>query len=72
MRGVLLVMCGCVMTVQSLVAPVDLAIPELSASSLHPAPTGLLCIVDSCVIVFAALLSPPGRSITDSAARACC
>ncbi|MGW4912810.1 MFS transporter [Streptomyces sp. NPDC004270] len=59
-RGVLLVMCGCVMTVQSLVAAVNLAIPKLSSSSLHPSPTGLLWIVDSYVIVFAALLVPAG------------
>ncbi|GHB59559.1 MFS transporter [Streptomyces umbrinus] len=59
-RGVLPVMCASVMTVQSLVAAINLAIPKLSASSLHPSPTGLLWIVDSYVIVFAALLVPAG------------
>ncbi|MER5183725.1 MFS transporter [Streptomyces sp. NPDC002896] len=59
-RGVLLVMCGSVMCVQSLVAAINLAIPKLSASSLHPSPTQLLWIVDSYVIVFAALLVPAG------------
>lgn len=48
------------MCVQSLVAAINLAIPKLSASSLHPSPTGLLWIVDSYVIVFAALLVPAG------------
>ncbi|MFF5140434.1 MFS transporter [Streptomyces sp. NPDC013157] len=59
-RGVLLVMCGAVMCVQSLVAAINLAIPKLSASDLHPSPTQLLWIVDSYVIVFAALLVPAG------------
>ncbi|MGW1024801.1 MFS transporter [Streptomyces sp. NPDC002577] len=59
-RAVLLVMCGSVMCVQSLVAAINLAIPELSADSLHPSPTQLLWIVDSYVIVFAALLVPAG------------
>ncbi|MGW2048319.1 MFS transporter [Streptomyces sp. NPDC001858] len=59
-RGVLLVMCGCVMAVQSLVAAINLAIPKLSSSGLHPSPTQLLWIVDSYVIVFAALLVPAG------------
>jgi MFS family permease len=53
-------MCGCVMTVQSLVAAINLAIPRLSASGLHPSPTPLLWIVDSYVIVFGALLVPAG------------
>jgi EmrB/QacA subfamily drug resistance transporter len=59
-RGVLLVMCGSVMCVQSLVAAINLAIPKLSASGLNPSPTQLLWIVDSYVIVFAALLVPAG------------
>lgn len=59
-RGVPLVMCGSVMGVQSLVAAINLAIPKLSAGSLHPSPTQLLWIVDSYVIVFAALLVPAG------------
>lgn len=52
------VMRGSVMCVQSLVAAINLAIPKLSASCLHPSPTQLLWIVDSYVIVFAALLVP--------------
>ncbi|MBO3680201.1 hypothetical protein [Streptomyces sp. NEAU-YJ-81] len=49
--GVLLVMCGSVMCVQSLVAAINLAMPKLSASCLHPSPTQLLWIVDSYVMM---------------------
>ncbi|MFF5497799.1 MFS transporter [Streptomyces aquilus] len=59
-RGVLPVMCGSVMAAQSLVAAINLAIPSLSASGLHPSPTELLWVVDSYVIVFAGLLIPAG------------
>ncbi|KUJ69574.1 MFS transporter [Streptomyces albus subsp. albus] len=59
-RAVLLAMCACVLVAQSLVAAINLAIPRLSASGLHPSPAQLLWIVDSYVIVFAGLLIPAG------------
>ncbi|MBW8795359.1 MAG: MFS transporter [Streptomyces sp.] len=53
-------MCASVMVAQSLVAAINLAIPKLSAGSLHPTPTEVLWVVDSYVIVFAGLLIPAG------------
>ncbi|MFE7272573.1 MFS transporter [Streptomyces sp. NPDC057623] len=55
-----LVMYATVMVAQSLVAAINLAIPELSASDLHPSPSEVLWIVDAYVLVFAALLIPAG------------
>jgi EmrB/QacA subfamily drug resistance transporter len=51
---------ACVILTIALVAAINLAIPQLAASSLHPSPTQLLWIVDSYVIVFACLLIPAG------------
>lgn len=59
-RAVLLAMCACVLVAQSLVAAINLAIPQLSASGLRPSPAQLLWIVDTYVIVFAGLLIPAG------------
>ncbi|MGP3985523.1 MFS transporter [Streptomyces sp. 3N207] len=51
---------ACVMLAVALVAAVNLALPKLSAGSLHPTPAQLLWIVDSYVLVFAGLLIPAG------------
>lgn len=49
-----------VMTVQAMVSGVNLALPQLSASALHPSATQTVWIVDLYVLVFAALLIPAG------------
>ncbi|MDJ0386300.1 MFS transporter [Streptomyces sp. G-G2] len=59
-RPVVLVLCACVLVAQAMVAAVNLLVPQLAASSLHPAPGELLWAVDAYVIVFAALLIPAG------------
>lgn len=59
-RAVLLVLCACVMVAQSMVAALNLEIPLLAASALHPTPSELLWAVDAYVIVFASLLIPAG------------
>ncbi|MGC0420533.1 MFS transporter [Embleya sp. AB8] len=59
-RAVLLAMCACVLVAQSMVAAINLSIPQLAASGLHPSATGILWIVDAYVIVFAGLLIPAG------------
>ncbi|MER5733415.1 MFS transporter [Streptomyces sp. NPDC002138] len=56
----MLVLCACVLVAQGMVAAVNLLIPQLATSSLHPAPGELLWAVDAYVIVFAALLIPAG------------
>ncbi|MEV6522525.1 MFS transporter [Longispora sp. NPDC051575] len=53
-------MSACVALTVALVAAVNLAIPALRSSSLHPGPTQLLWIVDAYVLVFACLLIPAG------------
>ncbi|MGW1560965.1 MFS transporter [Streptomyces sp. NPDC002144] len=59
-RSTLLAMCACVLVAQSMVAAVNLLIPQLSSSALHPSHTELLWTVDAYVIVFASLLIPAG------------
>ncbi|GAA3114787.1 hypothetical protein GCM10020254_71680 [Streptomyces goshikiensis] len=59
-RATLLVLCACVLVAQAMVAAVNLLIPQLAASTLHPTPGQLLWAVDAYVIVFAALLIPAG------------
>lgn len=59
-RTILLVMCGCVLLLQSLVAAINLAIAEISAGGLHPSSAEMVWIVDAYVIVFACLLIPAG------------
>ncbi|WP_406180667.1 MFS transporter [Streptomyces sp. NBC_01006] len=59
-RPALLVLCACVLVAQAMVAAVNLLIPQLAASSLHPTPGQLVWAVDAYVIVFAALLIPAG------------
>ncbi|MGD3107128.1 MFS transporter [Streptomyces sp. YGL11-2] len=59
-RPVTIAMCACVLVAQSLVAAMNLAIPKITASGLHPTPSQLLWIVDTYVLVFAGLLIPAG------------
>ncbi|WP_406474441.1 MFS transporter [Streptomyces platensis] len=59
-RSVTAAMCACVLVAQSLVAAMNLAIPKIAASALHPSPAQLLWIVDTYVLVFAGLLVPAG------------
>ena len=49
-----------VVLVIGMVAAVNLAIPKLQASSLHPSVSGTAWIVDSYTLVFACLLIPAG------------
>ncbi|MEU5252954.1 MFS transporter [Streptomyces longwoodensis] len=59
-RSTLLTLCACVLVAQSMVAAINLLIPQLGSSSLHPSPTEVLWTVDAYVIVFAGLLVPAG------------
>src|SRR5690348_16516449 len=59
-RSTLFAMCACVLVAQSMVAAINLMIPQLAASALHPSPGALLWTVDAYVIVFAGLLIPAG------------
>ncbi|MGW1123765.1 MFS transporter [Streptomyces sp. NPDC002526] len=54
------VLCACVLVAQGMVAAVNLLIPQLAASALHPSSSELLWSVDAYVIVFAGLLIPAG------------
>jgi EmrB/QacA subfamily drug resistance transporter len=59
-RAVYALMPACAILAVSLVAAINLAIPKLSASSLHPSASQLLWIVDIYVLVFGCLLIPAG------------
>ncbi|WP_433855274.1 MFS transporter [Streptomyces kronopolitis] len=59
-RSVTAAMCACVLVAQSLVAAINLAIPKITASALHPSHSQMLWIVDIYVLVFAGLLIPAG------------
>lgn len=59
-RSTLLALCACVLVAQSMVAAINLLIPQLSSSSLHPSPSQILWTVDAYVIAFAGLLIPSG------------
>ncbi|MCF3133848.1 MFS transporter [Streptomyces olivochromogenes] len=59
-RSTLLALCACVLVAQSMVAAINLLIPELGSSSLHPSHTEILWTVDAYVIAFAGLLIPAG------------
>lgn len=61
-RSTLLALCACVLVAQSMVAAINLLIPQLSSSSLHPSHTEVLWTVDAYVIVFAGLLIPAGAA----------
>ncbi|WP_241777496.1 MFS transporter [Streptomyces sp. CT34] len=49
-----------VIAIQAMVSGVNLAIPQLSGSSLHPSATQTVWIVDIYLLVFAGLLIPAG------------
>lgn len=53
-------LCACVLVAQGMVAAVNLLIPQLAASALHPSAGELLWAVDAYVIAFAGLLIPAG------------
>ena len=57
---VLVVMCLCVSLIIATVAAINVSIPKIQTSSLHPSNTQLVWIVDVYVIVFAGLLFPAG------------
>ncbi|MFI0785253.1 MFS transporter [Streptomyces lydicus] len=60
-RGALtLAMCLCVTLVVGMVSAVNLALPALAASALHPSAQALVWVVDGYVVVFACLLVPAG------------
>ncbi|MGW4650467.1 MFS transporter [Kitasatospora sp. NPDC004289] len=59
-RRVLALLCACVVLTIAMVAAINLAVPPIAASPIHPDATQLLWIVDSYVIVFAGLLIPAG------------
>ncbi|MGF1430700.1 MFS transporter [Kitasatospora sp. LaBMicrA B282] len=59
-RLLLPLLCACVVLTVGMVASINLAIPKIAASALHPSSAGLLWIVDCYVIVFAGLLIPAG------------
>lgn len=59
---ILMIMAAAVAAMIALVAAVNLAIPTLAASELHPSQPQLLWIVDAYVLVFACLLIPAGAA----------
>ncbi|MFC9993934.1 MFS transporter [Nocardia sp. NPDC127526] len=61
-RGLLTVMCACVALVVGMVAAINLAVPMLAASALHPSASALIWIVDTYVICFACLVIPGGAA----------
>ncbi|MCZ0982459.1 hypothetical protein O1L60_35955 [Streptomyces diastatochromogenes] len=71
-RSTLLALCACVLVAQSMVAAINLLIPQLAASALHPSATELLWTVDAYVIVFAGLLIPAGALGDRRGRRASC
>ncbi|WP_329561232.1 MFS transporter [Kitasatospora sp. NBC_01266] len=61
-RSLLAVMCACTVLVVGMVAAINLAVPMLAASALHPSASALIWIVDTYVIVFACLVIPGGAA----------
>ncbi|MEV7126687.1 MFS transporter [Streptomyces sp. NPDC093260] len=59
-RATLLTLCACVLVAQSMVAAINLLIPQLTSSSLHLTHSAVLWTVDAYVIAFAGLLIPAG------------
>ncbi|GAV38603.1 MFS transporter [Streptomyces acidiscabies] len=59
-RSTLLALCACVLVAQSMVAAINLLIPQLAASDLRPSHAEILWTVDAYVIAFAGLLIPAG------------
>ncbi len=61
-RGLLAVMSACVVLVVGMVASINLAVPMLARSGLHPSASDLIWIVDLYVIFFACLVIPGGAA----------
>ncbi|WP_433673124.1 MFS transporter [Nocardia sp. CA-136227] len=61
-RGLVSLMCACVVLVVGMVAAINLAVPMLAASPLRPSASALVWIVDTYVIVFACLVIPGGAA----------
>ncbi|RSN24725.1 MFS transporter [Amycolatopsis sp. WAC 04169] len=61
-RGLLPVMCACVVLMVGMVAAINLAVPMLAASDLHPSASALIWIVDTYVVFFACLVIPGGAA----------
>ncbi|MCU1644997.1 MAG: major facilitator transporter [Nocardia sp.] len=61
-RSLLAAMCACVVLVVGMVAAINLAVPMLAASALHPSASALVWIVDTYVIFFACLVIPGGAA----------
>nr|WP_067457152.1 MFS transporter [Actinomadura macra] len=61
-RVLLAVMCACVVLVIGMVAAINLAVPMLAASALHPSASALVWVVDTYVIFFACLVVPGGAA----------
>ncbi|MFI7004490.1 MFS transporter [Nocardia sp. NPDC050175] len=61
-RGLLALMSACVVLVVGMVAAINLAVPMLAASALHPSASTLVWIVDTYVIFFACLVIPGGAA----------
>lgn len=59
-RWVLACVCACTILVVGFVASINLAVPKLAASGLHPSSSQLLWIVDTYVVLFACLVIPAG------------
>lgn len=59
-RAMPALMSSCVVVVVAMVAAINLALPKLSGSDLHPNATDLLWIVDAHILVFGCLLIPAG------------
>src|SRR3977135_415144 len=57
---ILAVMCLCVVLIIATVAAINVSIPRIQTSSLHPSNTQLVWIVDLYVIFFSGLLFPAG------------
>ncbi len=61
-RGLLPVMCACVVLMVGMVAAINLAVPMLAASDLRPSASALIWIVDTYVVFFACLVIPGGAA----------
>lgn len=59
---VLACICTCTTLVIGLVAAINLAVPKIAASGLHPTSSQLLWIVDIYVVLFACLVIPGGAA----------
>jgi EmrB/QacA subfamily drug resistance transporter len=59
-NSVLVCMSACTLLVMGLVAAINLAVPALASSALHPGAAALLWVVDGYVVVFACLVIPGG------------